>query len=74
MTQVIERTKTFLFYTANTMDADVLATQGARASEFIIFTMLKRNNSALYVKDYQKTSYASPIYWHTGLNLSIHYI
>ena len=39
------RTKTCLFYMVNIMGVDVLATQGARASATMIFSMLNRNNS-----------------------------
>ena len=37
-------TRTDLFYIVSIMDADVLATQGARASAPMIFTMLNRIN------------------------------
>ena len=36
--------KTYLFYIVNIMGADVLATQGARASATMIFTVLNRIN------------------------------
>ena len=39
------KTRTYLFYMMNCMGADVLATQGARASATMIFIMLNRNNS-----------------------------
>ena len=39
------KTRNELFYIVNIMDADVLATQGARASASIIFTMLNWINS-----------------------------
>ena len=38
------KTRTFLSYTVNIMGADVLATQEARASATMIFTMLNQNN------------------------------
>ena len=38
-------TRTYLFYLVNIMDADVLATQGAKASTSMIFTMLHQINS-----------------------------
>ena len=45
------KTRTYLFYIVNIMGADVLATQGARASATMILTnimtMLNRNNSVL---------------------------
>ena len=39
------KTRTYLFYLVNIMGADVLATQGSRASATIIFTMLSRIDS-----------------------------
>ena len=50
MTQVAEilprvRQELYLFCIVNIMGADVLATQGARASASMIFTMLDRINS-----------------------------
>ena len=36
------QTKAFLFYTVNIMAADVLATQGARVSKTVLFTVLNR--------------------------------
>ena len=49
MTQVVEILpqvrRTYLSYMVNIMGADVLATQGARASATMIFTMLNRINS-----------------------------
>ena len=39
------KTRTFLFYIVNIMGADVLATQGARASATMILSVLNRNNS-----------------------------
>ena len=39
------RTRTYLFYKINIMGADVLATQWARASATMIFTMLNRIKS-----------------------------
>ena len=39
------KTKTHLFYIVNIVGADVLATQGARASATMLLTMLNRNNS-----------------------------
>ena len=39
------KTRNYLFYTVNIMSADVLMTQGARASTPMIFTMLNRINS-----------------------------
>ena len=49
-TQVVEifpqvrKELTYLFNIVNIKDADVLATQGARASESMIFTMLNQIN------------------------------
>ena len=50
MTQVVKNpvsseTRTYLFYIVNIMGADVLMTQGARASATMIFTMLNWINS-----------------------------
>ena len=50
MTQVVEilgrvRPRTHLFYIVNIMGADVLATQGARASAAMIFTKMNRIHS-----------------------------
>ena len=39
------KTKTYIFYIVNTMAADDLVAQGARASATMIFTMLNRSNS-----------------------------
>ena len=39
------KTRTFFFYIVNIIGADVLATQGARASAAVIFTMLNQINS-----------------------------
>ena len=39
------RTRTFLVYIVNNMGADVLVTQGARASVTMIFILLNRINS-----------------------------
>ena len=49
-TQVVEmasssNTRTYLFYMVNTMGADVLASQGTRASATMILTTLNRINS-----------------------------
>ena len=51
MTQVIEilpqvKTRSYLIYIVNIMGADVLATQGARSSSTMIFTMLNQIKSA----------------------------
>ena len=40
------RTRNYILYIVNIMSANVLATQGARASGTMILTMLNRNNSA----------------------------
>ena len=50
MTHVAEilphgKTSSYLFYIADIMGADVLATRGVRASATMILTMLNRNNS-----------------------------
>ena len=50
MTQVIQnpfscKTRAYLFYIFNIMGADVLATQGVRASATMIFTMLNQIDS-----------------------------
>ena len=50
----LSKTRTYLFYIVNIMDADVLATQGARASATMILTLLNRSNLV-------------PTYW--GLNV-----
>ena len=39
------KTRTYLFYIVNIIDADVLTTQGASASATMILTLMKRNNS-----------------------------
>ena len=41
----VSKTRTYLPYTVNIMGADVLATQGARATATMIFIMLNRINS-----------------------------
>ena len=46
-----------IFYIANTIGVDVLATQGARASSTMILTMLNRNKSAQHVKGHLKSVY-----------------
>ena len=48
MTQVVEILP-HLFYIANTMSADVLATQGARTSSTMIIIQLTRINSVPHV-------------------------
>ena len=59
MTQVVEIlpqvTRTYLLYIVNDMGADVLATQGPRASSTMIFAMLNRINSVPHFKGF--TSY-----------------
>ena len=47
MTQVVEiqEDRTYLFYIVNVMGADVLGTQGVRASATALFTMLNQINS-----------------------------
>ena len=54
MTQVVEilpqLRQDYLFYIVNIMGADVLATQGARASATMILAMLNQINLVSYIK------------------------